>query len=797
MELIRLEDIRKTYYLGEVAVPVLHGVSLTIQAGEMVALMGASGSGKTTLMNILGCLDHPTGGTYWLDGQEMARLRPNQRALVRSEKIGFVFQNFNLLPRTSALQNVLMPLGYSAGGASSPEARRWAMELLDRVGLGDRIHHHPSQMSGGQQQRVAIARALVNRPLLLLADEPTGNLDSQTSVEILRLFQQLHAEGLTILLVTHDPQVAAYAQRIVRIADGRIVDDSLVTQELQDQQTPSGEEKGGRFWGWGRPLAHDRTRTERGDGQQEDVNGALPERSPSALAVAVAEPTAPQQQPETPRPALPTEHPSPDGKTVPGRTALPSSSPRQSYKGGTSLLGAMVPVTWRTAMTALWRHKMRSALSALGVIIAVAAVIAMTEIGQGAKATLQKGIASMGANMIMVFSGATSRAGVNLGAGTALTLTPQDAEQILRQCPAVLDVAPIVRARAQIVYGNRNWLPEQIFGTTPSFLVVRDWQNLEEGQMFTDHDIRNGNKVCVIGKTIQRNLFPDQSPIGQEIRINNVTFRIVGLLRPKGANMMGMDQDNIVLAPWTTIKYRVSGSPLTSTNQSAAASSSSSGSSVNTLNNLYPAATSRYPERSAQQQANYPQPVRFTNVDQILVKAVSANRIQEAIRQITELLRERHHIRPGEEDDFSIRDMTEIMKVLSTTTQSMSTLLLVVALISLLVGGVGIMNIMLVSVTERTREIGLRMAVGARSHHILRQFLAEAVALCLAGGAIGIVLGRVASLLVRWNLHWPTQASLTTILAAVAVSVSVGVLFGFYPAWKASRLDPIEALRYE
>ena len=807
MELIRLEDIRKTYYLGEVAVPVLHGISLSIQAGEMVALMGASGSGKTTLMNILGCLDHPTGGRYWLAGQEMSRLSPNQRALVRSEKIGFVFQNFNLLPRTSALQNVLMPLSYS-GGHSSPEKLQWAMELLHGVGLADRMDLHPSQMSGGQQQRVAIARALVNRPVLLLADEPTGNLDSQTSVEILRLFQQLHAEGLTIVLVTHDPQVAAYAQRIVRIADGRIVDDSQTVPEAPaPQRTPQQAEQAERVWIRSHGLPGQGVHPEPGDGQQAEANRSLPNQCAPALALAVAEAPAPvlstkaqaTAQRKLPLPAASSleEEPSPsEEEPSAAQTDRKPSAVRRDPRA-ISLVGSLVPVTWRTAMSALWRHKMRSALSALGVIIAVAAVIAMSEIGQGAKASLEKGIASMGANMIMVFSGATTRAGVNLGTGTALTLTPQDAEQILQQCPAVLEVAPIVRARAQIVYGNRNWVPDQIFGTTPSFLVVRDWEHLEQGEMFTDSDVRNANKVCVIGQTVRRNLFPDQSPVGKEIRINNVTFRIVGLLRPKGANMMGMDQDNIVLAPWTTIKYRVSGTPLTNTNQSTTASSSSTSTSVNTLNNLYPPATSRYPERSAQQEANYPQPVRFTNVDQILVKAVSADKIQEAIQQMTELLRERHRIRPGEEDDFSIRDMTEIMKVLSSTTESISRLLLIVALISLVVGGVGIMNIMLVSVTERTREIGLRMAVGARTHHIPRQFLAEAVALCLAGGAIGILLGRGASLVVRWNLHWPTQASLETILAAVAVSVSVGVLFGFYPAWKASRLDPIESLRYE
>ncbi len=727
MELIRLENVCKTYHLGEVDVPVLQGISLSLRQGEMVALMGASGSGKTTLMNILGCLDHATSGKYWLDGQEMSGLKPNQRALVRTQKLGFVFQNFNLLARTTALENVVMPLDYSPRRRSAGEARRFATALLSRVGLAERANHEPSQMSGGEQQRVAISRALVNRPALVLADEPTGNLDSHTSVEILRMFQQLNAEGITVVLVTHDPNVAAYAHRIIRITDGTIEGDE------RTQSSP----------------AHSQMK-------------------------AAAKASLPAE-------ALPFEA-SDDMPAKPRRQITPS----------------LLPATWRAAFGALRRNKMRSGLSALGVIIAVAAVIAMTEIGQGSKATLQKGIASMGANTLMIFAGTTATGGVNQGTGSALTLTPQDASEIARQCPAVSAVALVVRARSQIVYGNRNWVPEQISGTTPSFLSVRDW-SMAGGEMFTDRDVRNGNKVCVIGNTVKRNLFSGASPIGKEIRINNVSFRVIGVLGRKGANMMGMDQDNIVLAPWTTIKYRVSGTTLTNTNQSANATSSSSSTSdaVNTLSGLYPTATSLYPSRSSIQTADYPQPVRFTNVDQIVAKAASETKSKQAISQITDLLRERHRIRAGNDDDFSIRDMAEITKMLSSTTQSMSLLLLVVALISLVVGGVGIMNIMLVSVTERTREIGLRMAVGARSYHILRQFLVEAIVLCLVGGAIGILLGRGTSILVRWKVHWPTEASLSTICAAVAVSVGVGIAFGFYPAWKASRLDPIEALRYE
>ena len=349
----------------------------------------------------------------------------------------------------------------------------------------------------------------------------------------------------------------------------------------------------------------------------------------------------------------------------------------------------------------------------------------------------------------------------------------------------------------QVIYGGRNWVPQKIYGTTPMYLQVRDWSTLAEGELFTDRDVRNGSKVCLIGQTIVRQLFDEQPPVGREIRINNVSFRVIGVLSRKGANMMGSDQDDIILAPWTTIKYRVSGSSAQAVNQSAAAKTDTS-QQVNTLNNLYPSSgTQLYPAPSPTQAADTPLPVRFTNVDQIVAAAQSTAQITPAIDQITTLLRERHRIRPGQPDDFIIRDLTELTSALSGTSALMTKLLLSVALISLVVGGVGIMNIMLVSVTERTREIGLRMAVGARAGDILRQFLTEAVVLCLAGGALGILLGWGSSRLVTMLLRWPTESSPAAVLAAVVVSFVVGVVFGFYPAWKASRLDPIEALRYE
>jgi ABC-type antimicrobial peptide transport system permease subunit len=450
------------------------------------------------------------------------------------------------------------------------------------------------------------------------------------------------------------------------------------------------------------------------------------------------------------------------------------------------------------ALRALRRNVLRSALTTLGIVIGVAAVIAMAEIGKGSSTAVQRTMQSMGADNLLIQPGTASSGGVSFGSGTVMTLTPQDADAVARDCPAVAGVAPIVRARTQVIYGNRNWVPTYIYGTTPSFLDVRDWHDLDDGEMFTDREVRNGSAVCVIGATLVKELFGGASPVGKEVRVQNVTFKVVGVLSKKGANMMGLDQDDILLAPWTTIKYRVSGASLTNVNQSAAATATDPTQTVNSLSKLYPGtAGNQYPVPSATQAADTPLPVRFTNVDQILAKATASDRIKAAMDQITQLLHERHHIKPGEADDFSIRDMTEMTRALASTSTLMMNLLLCVALISLVVGGVGIMNIMLVSVTERTKEIGLRMAVGARARDILRQFLTEAVLLCLLGGAIGILLGRGGSALVALLLRWPTEPSLPAILAAVIVSATVGVLFGYYPAWKASRLDPIEALRYE
>jgi ABC-type antimicrobial peptide transport system permease subunit len=453
--------------------------------------------------------------------------------------------------------------------------------------------------------------------------------------------------------------------------------------------------------------------------------------------------------------------------------------------------------TLRTAVRALRRNILRSVLTCLGIIIGIAAVIALLEIGQGAAKAIRTAIASFGANIVMVFPGEAVNSGVSFGTGTRISLTPEDCQAIAEECPAVRKAAPNIQARLQLVYGHRNWQPNSMYGTSPDYLEVGNW-HIAEGEAFTDHDVQSVNQVCVVGQTLVRELFDGESPIGEHIRIRNASLKVVGVLASKGANLMGWDQDDVVIIPWTTMKYRLANSMLGRTNQSAAASATDALTAVNTLSNLYPStAINPFPAPSTMQEADTPQPVRFENIDQVIISARSPGEIPAAIHQITALLRERHHLQPEQTDDFQVLNITEFTSALSSATVLMTNLLLCVAAISLAVGGVGIMNIMLVSVTERTHEIGIRMAVGARARDILRQFLVEAVLLCLLGGIIGILIGRGLSLLVQMLLHWPIAVSIPAILAALTVSATVGIVFGYYPAWKASRLDPIEALRYE
>ena len=452
---------------------------------------------------------------------------------------------------------------------------------------------------------------------------------------------------------------------------------------------------------------------------------------------------------------------------------------------------SLFPIVIRIALLALRRNVLRSALTTLGIVIGVGAVICMVEIGQGSKKAVAESIQSLGANNLLIMPGQASSGGVSFGGGSSPTLTPDDAEA-LKSIQSISAVAPVVRARTQVVFGNKNWVPLYIYGTSPEFLEVRDWP-IADGRAFTTQEVTGQASVCLIGETVKRELFGGESALGQTLRINNTPMTVIGVLARKGANTFGADQDDIVLAPWRTIKSKVSGQSATTSNQSASTASTGS-----VTNSRYPSQQPNpYPVQSATQLQDNPAAPLPMYVDQILARVDIDTEIPATIQAITALIRERHRIRPGQGEDFNIRDTAELSNAASATAQLMSGLLLAVALISLVVGGVGIMNIMLVSVTERTREIGLRMAVGARPRDILWQFLVEAIMLCMIGGAVGVGSGISGSWLVRFFLGWRTETSVTAMVAAVAVSALVGIAFGFYPAYKASRLDPIDALRYE
>ena len=448
--------------------------------------------------------------------------------------------------------------------------------------------------------------------------------------------------------------------------------------------------------------------------------------------------------------------------------------------------------TMKMAFRSLKRNVMRSTLTCLGIIIGVAAVIAMMEIGGGSSRSIEQAISSLGASVIQIDSIDVSVGGVSTGHGGSMDITIEDAEVLRRECSALQAVAPSVDSWGQVVAGNHNWRPGRILGSTPDFLTVRAWP-VAEGEPFTMDDVRSSAAVCLIGQTVAEKLFGDESPLGKELRLRGVGLKVIGVLAPKGANVMGSDQDDFLLAPLTTVKYRIMG--MRQVSQAPAAGVSTP---LNARDLIYPSQQPPlYPPPPDYRAMDNPQLTRFADLDDIWVAAGSPDNIPRAIKQIQSVLRDRHHIAPGALDDFRIRDWTEMSQTFASTSRVMTNLLLLVALLSLLVGGVGIMNIMLVSVTERTREIGIRMAVGAHTRDILRQFLAEAVVLCMSGGIVGILLGRGVSEAITHFLHWPTLLSVPAIVASVIVSCTVGIVFGFYPAWKASQLDPIDALRYE
>ena len=688
---IETRNLRRIYRTGDVEVVALAGVNLTVARGELVAIMGASGSGKSTLMALLGCLDRPSSGQYRLEGANVALLAEPQLASIRSERLGFVFQSFNLLARTSALDNVSLPLYYAprnTHGAVERAAR--AREALKLVGLSGRERNTPAQLSGGEQQRVAIARALINSPAVVLADEPTGNLDTRNSHEIMDVLVRLNRErGVTVIVVTHERDIAEYADRVVTMRDGAIVSD-------------------------------ERTR-------------------PSTTAVAAS--------------------------------AAAAAVSAAADVGRTWTFARMI---FTSAAQAIGRNKLRSGLTTLGVLIGVAALIAMVAVGQGANRAVSELIQSLGTNMLIVLPGATTTGGVRAGFGSASTLTVADAAALRRDDPAVARVGYMIRQVGQVQYRNQNW-STGILGVTANYAGITNWR-IAAGRGIDEGDVTSAALVAVIGQTVYKQLFvPYESPVGATILVKGVPLRVIGLFQAKGQSPMGQDQDDLVTIPFTTAERRVLG---------VAAPTEAQAPSAGTTYLPPPNPFGMQPRLTG-----------YVNV--IYVQAASSALVDTAIEQVTATLRRRHNIHAGDTDDFSVRNLSQIASAAEGSSRVMALLLATVASISLLVGGIGIMNILLVSVTERTREIGLRMALGARRLHVLLQFLAESVFLSAAGGTAGILMGVAASEVVSAVAGWPIAISAAAVLGGFLFSAAVGIFFGYYPARKAAALNPIEALRYE
>ncbi len=699
--IIRVVNATRTYHVGDVDVHALRGVNLTVEPGEFIAIMGSSGSGKSTLMSLLGCLDRPSSGEYYLEGVNVAGLTEPELARIRSERLGFVFQSFNLLARTSAIENVALPLFYAAGGASSrTERTERARASLKLLGLADRERNTPGQLSGGQQQRVAIARALINNPILLLADEPTGNLDTKTSHEIMATLQALNRErGVTIIVVTHESDIATYAGRVITMRDGEVISDER-RQAVRPQPGAS--------------------------------TGVLPAGS-------------------LPNPRLPA----------------PATA------GSAATVRAFALMIVAAAFQALARNKMRSALTMLGVFIGVAALIAMVAVGQGANEAVRKQIESLGTNLVVVVPGATTMGGMRSGQGSASTLTVVDAEALRREAPAVGSVSYLIRQMGQVQYANQNWTTN-IQGVSANYPPTTNWQ-IASGRGISQEDDNNAALVVVLGQTVSRQLFgASENPVGAVMQVKSVPLRVIGVFASKGQTSYGTDQDDLVMTAFTTAQRKVLGVAAPSQQQVP-------------LNWVYPSPPNPY--NLQQRLMGY--------VNQIYVQATDASQVQPAIGEVTEILTRRHHIRPGDVNDFSVRNLSQIAETAESSSHIMALLLAAVASISLIVGGIGIMNILLVSVTERTREIGLRMAIGARRTHVLLQFLAESVILSVTGGIAGILVGVLFSEMISVVAGWPAPISLAAVAGGFLFSAAVGIFFGYYPARKAASLDPIEALRYE
>jgi macrolide transport system ATP-binding/permease protein len=649
--ILQLRDVCKTYTVGEQSVEVLRHVNLTIHSGTLVAIVGASGSGKSTLLNVLGCLDRPTSGRYRVGGRNTASLSSDDLAKLRCRYFGFVFQRYHLLPSLTALENVEVPAIY----AGTPVEERLASSaaLLDRLGLSDRADHRPNQLSGGQQQRVGIARAIVNGSKVILADEPTGALDSEAGREMMQLLLDLHAQGHTVIVVTHDRSVAAYAERIVEIRDGEIVSDC--------------------------PNQRD---------------SMLTERSVADAGM---------------------------------RRAKRKRSPLAGFK--------RLVEAFKMARLALFSHRLRTALTMLGIVIGIASVVSIRAIGEGGQRHIQETIGPLASNRVEIRRGSGWSDGRAAG---IRTLSPADVESIRAQ-PYVHSVTPMTQARATVRYGNVD-SSATIFAVGESFLDVRGIV-LAKGRSFRAEEVQEQSQVVVIDHEAERKLFePEDDPLGQVIIVGNVPCTVIGVTSEKSKDLFPSAGANLLM-PFTTAGIRLFG---------------------------------------------------YQHFESITVRVREGQNSRLAEKNLTTLVSYKHGAK-----DFFTNNMNTLAEAYEQTTRSISLMLSLVASIALMVGGIGVMNIMLVSVTERTREIGIRMAVGARQSDILKQFLVEAVMICLIGGALGFLasfaVGYIFSMFVAVT-KWKMVFTADSFILAFACSTLIGLTFGFLPARNASRLQPHDAL---
>ena len=641
--MIKLENISKTFKFGENEIYALKNINLTIQKGEFVAIIGQSGSGKSTLMNILGALDTPSSGSYFIDGREISRFDLDELAMLRSKKFGFVFQRYNLISTLNSMQNVALSAVYAGVEKSVREAK--ANEILSDLGLGNKTQNLPNKLSGGQQQRVSIARALINGGEIILADEPTGALDSKSGIKVMEIIKNLHEKGHTIILVTHDSSIAEWANRIIEIKDGEILTDTKKSElkfELKEQNLPQKREFSANF---------DRF--------------------------------------------------------------------KESFK---------------MSISSIFAHKLRSILTMLGIIIGVMSVICVIALGKGSQEQIMSSIKRIGTNTIEIFPGSGFG---DMRSGCIKTLTRDDASYLAKQ--NFLDYStPNTNTSGVITYANKN-INGSLRGGGKDSLAVNGI-TLQSGRTFSADDIENSRAVAIIDQNAKNELFADENPIGKTIFFNRRPLSIIGVAAPNDA--FGSSENVRIYAPYTSVINNITGD--------------------------------RY-------------------IHSITVKVKDDIDSQAAEERVKKLLSQKH----GKSDFFTFNSDT-IKQTVESTTQTMQLLIASIAAISLIVGGIGVMNIMLVSVTERTKEIGIRMAIGARKSDILQQFLIEAVLLCVLSGIIGVILAFFAGEIFNsLNLDFVMRFSVAPVVLSLVASSVIGIIFGYIPALRASKLNPIDALLQE